>query len=59
MGFDCLSEADLRITYYMETDHLSDSLVNNQILRAIELPMRDASFIRFGYSVARFYFLLM
>ena len=32
MGFNCFSEVDLRISYYVETYHLSDSLVKNQIL---------------------------
>ena len=37
MGFDCLSEVDLRISYYVEASYLSDSLVNDQILREIRL----------------------
>ena len=44
MGFDCFRAGGDKNIKLRSHPLESDSLVNDQILREIELPMRDASF---------------
>ena len=44
MGFECFRAGGDKNTVLRSHPLESDSLVNDQILREIELPMRDASF---------------
>ena len=50
MGFDCFRSGDDKNTVLRSCPIKSDSLVNNQILRAISELETDASFTDYGFT---------